>query len=199
MHNRMESQLFAQKWQRQVKRQAEMQGFFSKKTAWLPFIVGTAVVAIAAVLFAGPAVLFVVAEAVMLVALFPDALPNRTKKGALHHRKWALLKRFLNDFSNLKEMPPDAIVLWEQYLVYSIPLGVAKKVQKAMDHAFEGMKGEYRGTIFAGSYASFSAAGIGSVAGSFSSAFASASGTSGGGGFGGGGGAGGGGGGGGAG
>ncbi len=58
-----------------------------------------------------------------------------------------------------------------------------------MDHAFQGMKGECKGHVFAGSYASFSTAGIGSMASSFSSAFASASGTSGGG-FGGGGGAG---------
>jgi len=71
-------------------------------------------------------------------------LPNRTEKGALHYKRWMLLKKFLSDFSNLKNMPPDAIELWEKYLVYSIPLGVAKQVQKAMDHAFEGMKGEYK-------------------------------------------------------
>lgn len=211
MHDRRKSVEFGRKWQKQVKRQAEMQGFFSKKTAYLPFIAGTAAViilALASALTIAPRAMslafflpiapIVVLEAVILAVAFPDALPNRTRKGALHHKKWTLLKKFLNDFSNLKEMPPDAIVLWEQYLVYSIPLGVAKKVQKAMDHAFEGMKGEYKGHIFAGSYASFSAAGIGSIAGSFSTAFASAAGTSGGGGFGGAGGAGGGGGGGGA-
>ncbi|MDD5163783.1 MAG: DUF2207 domain-containing protein, partial [Candidatus ainarchaeum sp.] len=58
------------------------------------------------------------------------ALPNRTLKGAEHYAKWMKLKRFLHDFSNLKNMPPDAIALWEQYLVYSIPLGEAKKSRK---------------------------------------------------------------------
>jgi len=191
-YNRAKSQLFARDWQKQVQKQAEAENFFSKKTAYLPFIVGTVVIAGLALTLAGVAVLFVGAEAIVLAVLFPSVLPNRTEKGALHHKKWTLLKKFLNDFSNLKEMPPDAIVIWEQYLVYSIPLGVAKKVQKAMDHAFKGMTGEYRGHIFAGSYAGFSAAGVGAVASSFSSAFSSASGTSGGGGFSGGGGGGGG-------
>jgi len=137
--DRRQSKLFAEDWQRRVRKQAEAQGFFSKKTAYIPFIAGTAVVAILALLLAGAAILFVLVEAVVLAVLFPSVLPNRTEKGALHNKKWTLLKKFLNDFSNLKEMPPDAIVLWEQYLVYSIPLGVAKKVQKAMDHAFEGI------------------------------------------------------------
>ncbi|MBW2971137.1 DUF2207 domain-containing protein, partial [Candidatus Woesearchaeota archaeon] len=69
--------------------------------------------------------------------ILTQALPRRTPEGALHHAKWMALKRFLNDFSQLKTVPVDAVVLWEQYLVYAIALGVAYRVQKHMQEIFK--------------------------------------------------------------
>lgn len=61
------------------------------------------------------------------------AFQRRTKKGAEHYAKWQAFKRFLLDFGtfDVKELPE--IVLWERYLVYAVVLGVADKVQKAMN------------------------------------------------------------------
>src|SRR3989338_65174 len=85
---------------------------------------------------------------IILMAVFKSALPKRSALGALHYAKWINLKRFLQDFSRLKEMPPDAIVLWEKYLVYAIPLGVAKNVQKAMESVFKDYDKEIHSNIF---------------------------------------------------
>lgn len=198
-HNRIKSRKIAEDWMKAVKEETEKFGFFSKRNGILPFALGTGLLVFIAGISIGVfALLAVFLIALFFMGIFPDSLPNRTKQGALHYAKWNNLKKFLNDFSNLKEMPPTAIVLWEQFLVYSIPLGVAKKVQKAMDYVFKDFTGEYNGRIFIGSYAGFSYATFGASVSSFSSAFASATSTSGSGGFGAGGGAGGGGGGGGA-
>lgn len=44
---------------------------------------------------------------------------------------WKAFKKYLVEFSNLKEHDVPSIVLWEHYLVYAVSLGVAKKV---IDH-----------------------------------------------------------------
>jgi len=194
LYHRIETRQWAEEWRRCVKHEAEKMGFFAKNTAIKYYLLGTAILSILAIIVFVPLIFGVFATGFILPVMFRDSLPNRTLKGAEHFAKWKKLKKFLNDFSNLKEMPPDAIILWEKYLVYSIPLGVAKKVQKAMDLVFKDYQGTMHSHIFAGgaiSGADFGA--FGSSIGSFSSSFASATATSGGGGFGGGGGGGGGG------
>jgi len=55
-----------------------------------------------------------------------------TKKGRLYSLKWNNYKRFLEDYSLLKEYPPESIVIWEEYLVYATALGIADKVLKSL-------------------------------------------------------------------
>ena len=70
------------------------------------------------------AVLVLVAGSLLLV--------NRTQKGADEKAKADALKRFLKDFSNLKEAPAGHLVLWERYLVYAVTLGVAKELLQGL-------------------------------------------------------------------
>ncbi|MCC7553746.1 MAG: DUF2207 domain-containing protein [Methanobacteriaceae archaeon] len=64
----------------------------------------------------------------------PDKIAGRwTKYGMEENKKWENFKKYLNDFSLMKEYPPSSIVIWNQYLVYASSLGVAKNVKKAMD------------------------------------------------------------------
>ncbi|MDP1551697.1 MAG: DUF2207 domain-containing protein, partial [Methanobacteriaceae archaeon] len=42
-------------------------------------------------------------------------------------------KRFIKDFSLIKEYPPESVAVWNQYLVYATALGVADKVRKSME------------------------------------------------------------------
>lgn len=55
-----------------------------------------------------------------------------TKQGRLYSMKWNNYKRFLEDYSLLKEYPPESIIIWEEYLVYATALGIADKVLKSL-------------------------------------------------------------------
>ena len=66
------------------------------------------------------------------------ALPQRsggrwTEYGEEYVKKWENFKKYLKDFSLIKEHPPESIVIWNKYLVYATAFGVAKEVQKAME------------------------------------------------------------------
>jgi uncharacterized membrane protein len=56
------------------------------------------------------------------------SLEKRTQLGADAYAEWMGFKKFLEDFSNLKEYPPTSITIWEDYLVYATTFGIAEKV-----------------------------------------------------------------------
>jgi uncharacterized membrane protein len=187
-------------WEKQVKKEAEEHGFFGQSKASMIFNITSIALIPAGAIFIfltqnfSYTGLFTAGFIGLMInnVFFRNALPRRTEKGALHYKKWMNLKKFLKDFSLIKERPPESIVLWEQFLVYGVTLGVSKEVQKAMEIILPDQN--IRSGIFVGgvNYHTFNLGGFTSGANSFSSAFASASGTSGSGGFGGGGGGGGG-------
>jgi len=53
---------------------------------------------------------------------------RRTREAAIALHHWQAFRRYLLDFSRLREYPAPAVVLWEQYLVFAITLGVADRV-----------------------------------------------------------------------
>ena len=63
----------------------------------------------------------------------PSGVPGKyTLKGKLYAERWSKFKKFLEDYSLIKEHPPESIAIWNKYLVYATALGVADKVYKAM-------------------------------------------------------------------
>jgi uncharacterized membrane protein len=183
-------------WQDQVKEEAIAEGFFSKNNAYMWFNIISIVLVVIGFMVPILAWNLLIAGIIGLVInnIFRQALPRRSEKGALHYKRWMSLKRFLNDFSLIKERPPESMILWEKYLVYAVSLGVADKVQKAMKMIIPTNQ-QARSGIFIG-YVNYHALNMGhfvSSVNNFSSSFATASGTSGGGFSGGGGGGGGGG------
>jgi uncharacterized membrane protein len=78
----------------------------------------------------GPIVAIVLVAAQL--AMTP-LLRRRTNVGARDYRQWMAFKHFLKDFSQVAEWRPPAVEIWEEYLVYAIPLGVAHEVGKAID------------------------------------------------------------------
>ena len=131
----------------------------------------------------------------LLLALLSFFLQRRSREAAEEFARWKAFKRFLVAFSNLKEAPPGAIVLWDHYLVYAIPLGVAKKaIEKLEALRIQSVPTEATATFPYGSIghgvsSSFaSSASFSSFTAAFSSSFATAlspisSGTGAGGGF----------------
>jgi uncharacterized membrane protein len=73
---------------------------------------------------------------IMLVPIYiivgTKAIPRRSVKGKEEYDKWMAFKRYLSDFSNLKEYGPKSVVIWEEYLIYGIILGVSRNVIKAL-------------------------------------------------------------------
>ncbi|MCJ7749945.1 MAG: DUF2207 domain-containing protein, partial [Armatimonadetes bacterium] len=63
-------------------------------------------------------------------ALIPGsfAIMRRTREAAKQLHRWQAFRRYLRDFSQLKQYPAPAVILWEQYLVFAVTLGVADKV-----------------------------------------------------------------------
>ena len=73
--------------------------------------------------------------------LMPSGIPGKyTLKGKLYAEKWSKFKKFLQDYSLIKEHPPESIAIWNEYLVYATALGVADKVYEAMKmHVYGGL------------------------------------------------------------
>jgi len=68
---------------------------------------------------------------ILALALIPT-LKRRTMGWARENEDWKALKRFLDDFSDFREIPPEAYKLWEHYLVFGILFGNAKKILKIL-------------------------------------------------------------------
>ncbi|MDD1774114.1 MAG: DUF2207 domain-containing protein [Methanobacterium sp.] len=73
-----------------------------------------------------------------IVALISFIMPQKiagqwTTYGEEYDAKWHNFKRYIQDFSLIKEYPPESVAIWNKYLVYATALGVADKVRKAME------------------------------------------------------------------
>ncbi len=69
---------------------------------------------------------------VLNLAIGPAIFGHRTKKGTLFFKQWSAFEKFIADFSMIKQYPPESVKIWEKFLVYSIALGKADAVIKAM-------------------------------------------------------------------
>lgn len=121
-------------WKAQVARTAEDQfGWVEKRSRNM-----TAVAFVIAFLSAIPALLAMAATqmAVFFLAFIPPIaafviafqVRRRSREAVELFAKYRGLRDYLRDFSRLDEKPPDAIVLWEGYLVLAVVFGIAEQV-----------------------------------------------------------------------
>ncbi len=73
-----------------------------------------------------------------IVAIISIIMPQKvagqwTTHGEEFDAKWHNFKKYIQDFSLIKEYPPESIKIWNKYLVYATALGVADKVRKVME------------------------------------------------------------------
>ena len=122
------------KWKRQVSEEAAKNRFYAikdKKAARKYYIAGLCLIAggiISGVYLYHMAALTALAG--MIIILFNSRQNARTEYGSDQYRKWKAFKRFIKDFSRIKDATIPSVAVWEKYLVYSIPLGIAKEVAK---------------------------------------------------------------------
>ena len=76
-------------------------------------------------------------------------------KGAEHTAMWNAFKKFLLDFSNLKEAEMPSLVIWEHYLVYATSLGVAEQVLDQLPKVFNEAELSNPNLTYMGGYRSF--------------------------------------------
>lgn len=66
----------------------------------------------------------------LLLLLFSPKVPKLTEKGEEKYELTQGLKRFMLDFTNLKEHELPALILWEEYMVYATMMGISEAVLK---------------------------------------------------------------------
>ncbi|HSG27381.1 MAG TPA: hypothetical protein VLA34_02785, partial [Candidatus Krumholzibacterium sp.] len=54
-------------------------------------------------------------------------LARRSREAAMNHQKWSAFRKFIIDFSAMKDAGPLLLPLWERYLVFAVAMGVAEK------------------------------------------------------------------------
>ncbi len=74
-------------------------------------------------------VLMIIGVAIIVIGIIAAMpLARRTPEAALEYERWQAFKRFMSDFSAMKEAGPSLLPLWERYLVYAAALGVADRL-----------------------------------------------------------------------
>ena len=77
---------------------------------------------------------FLVIPFIPLVLLFAflsqKSLSRWSREGALEFKRWQAFRRFISDFSLMKEAPSLLLHIWDRYLVYAVVLGVAEELLK---------------------------------------------------------------------
>ena len=91
-----------------------------------------AVAAGAAAIFGGWLWFFAGIPVCVVLIFVSRAIKRRSQEAAELHAQYSALERYLKDFGRLQEKPPDAVVLWEAFLVYAVVFGIADQVTRAM-------------------------------------------------------------------
>lgn len=124
--------------------------FFIKKGADLMRLFGIGALVVAGIVFYFnfmappanpiPASFYTIIASIILgiAGIISLALPQKvggrwTQEGVDFDAQWNGFKRYIQDFSQMKEYPPESVVVWNHYLVYATALGVADKVKKVME------------------------------------------------------------------
>lgn len=119
--------------------------FNKKGDSYLKIFGGAAIVLAGIVFFFTlsnpiPAAIWALISSIILgiVAIISLIMPQKiagqwTTYGEEYDAKWRNFKKYIKDFSLIKEYPPESVAIWNKYLVYATALGVADAVRKAME------------------------------------------------------------------
>jgi len=80
----------------------------------------------------GSVAIFSVIIALIIIKSKKIMLAKWTEKGRVLNLKWENFKKYITDYSLMKEHPPESVKIWDEYLTYAIALGVADKTSNIM-------------------------------------------------------------------
>ncbi len=124
---------FVEDWGKQMRRWFERQYFRlddpQSEKARNRFLTHLATAGVIGSLVTLPVSLFTVLPvSVVLGVIAAVSLSRRSPEAAREYQRWDAFKRFMTDFSAMREAGPELLPLWERYLVYAVSLGVAEKL-----------------------------------------------------------------------
>ena len=126
-----------QTWKHTVEKQGEQRGYLDPQADRMAFAASAfafvaMVAAGAAAIFSGFWWFFLGIPVGLVLIYVARAVKRRSQEAAELYAQYAALERYLKDFGRLDEKPPDAVVLWEQFLIFAVVFGIADQVAKAM-------------------------------------------------------------------
>lgn len=124
---------FVESWGKQMRRWFEREYFRlddpHSERAKKRYLTVTTVVMVGGAILLFPVGTFVLIPAgIVLAAVAYHSLSRRSPEAAREFQRWNAFRRFMTDFSAMKEAGPELLPLWERYLVYATALGVADKM-----------------------------------------------------------------------
>ncbi|MDH4198016.1 MAG: DUF2207 domain-containing protein [Candidatus Aminicenantes bacterium] len=122
--NPQKFQTWYKAWQKAVKSEVQPLGFIEPQSQRAMVIFLAVALPVAIILF-NPVLL-------VLAGVLTPQLKRRAFPWAQENENWKAFRRFLDDFSEFKEVPAEAYKLWESYLVFGILFGNAKKILQAL-------------------------------------------------------------------
>ncbi len=78
----------------------------------------------------------------LIFANYGANINRRTIKGNEDYVRWVAFKKFLEEFSNIKDYPMPGITVWEHYMVYATAFGIAELVEKQLRFKYSQMNME---------------------------------------------------------
>ena len=147
-----------------------------KRKLFIPFLLLALITLIVTFLgFVNPYFGYISSFLLFAGSSYLGSFSKRTPKGTMEYEKWKGFKRFLSDFSAMKEHPITSISIWEHYLVYAMVLGVGDKALNQLNqesHVIKDMnRMTYLSAVSNGSSNAFSTSNFTTFTESMSSAF----------------------------
>jgi uncharacterized membrane protein len=65
---------------------------------------------------------------ILLVVVGVHAVKRKTPEATLEIKRWKAFKKYISDFSAMKDAPVTLLHIWDRYLVYAVVLGVADEL-----------------------------------------------------------------------
>ncbi len=125
-----EYQTWFRQWQKEIQQEGRDLGFLEPGSRRLSMTFLIISLVVASLTFSP--VMFI------LTLILAPKLKRRRRDWARENELWKALDRFLDHFSEFKEIPAEAYRLWEKYLVFGILFGNAKKLVKMLPRILDG-------------------------------------------------------------
>lgn len=124
---------FVEKWGKELRRWFEKQYFRlddpKSEKALHRFLKNMFVLGSVGTILTLPVSLFTVLPVSLFAGVMGAlAISRRSPEAAREYQRWDAFKRFMTDFSAMREAGAELLPLWERYLVYAVSLGVAQKL-----------------------------------------------------------------------